>query len=78
MITRTLDIGARFIATEIKSGQTVAGDFFAHLEQLQGKLPRPHAERDIEARVVYGGSDRQQRREIAVIPWGRVKDLWWW
>jgi predicted AAA+ superfamily ATPase len=73
-----LDIGARFIATEIRSGQTVAGDFFAHLEQLKGKLPRPHAEREIEARVVYGGSNQQRRLEIDVIPWNQVKDLSWW
>ncbi len=73
-----LDIGARIIASEIKSGQTVAGDFFAHLEQLPKELPRSQAERGIEARVVYGGSDRQRRREIDVIPWNQVKDLPWW
>jgi len=72
------DIGAGLIATEIKSGQTVAGDFFAHLEQLQEKLPRRYAERGFEARVVYGGSDRQRRRETDVIPWNHVTDLAWW
>ncbi len=73
-----LDIGARFIASEIKSGQTVAGDFFTHLEQLEEMLPRTQVTRDFEARVVYGGSARQRRREIDVVPWNQVKDLTWW
>jgi predicted AAA+ superfamily ATPase len=73
-----LDIGARFIASEIKSGQTVAGDFFTHLEQLEEMLPRTQVTRDFEARVVYGGSARQRRREIDVVPWNQVKDLSWW
>lgn len=73
-----LDTGAHFIAAEIKSGQTVAGDFFAHLEQLHNKLPQSQVARGIEARVVYGGSDRQNRREIDVIPWHQIKEMPWW
>jgi len=73
-----LDVGARLVATEIKSGQTVASDFFTHLEKLGEMLPRTQASREIEARVVYGGSDRQRRRRTDVVPWNRVKDLSWW
>jgi hypothetical protein len=73
-----LDVGARLVATEIKSGQTIASDFFTHLEGLEEMLPRTQASREIEARVVYGGSDRQRRRRTDVVPWNQVKDLSWW
>lgn len=73
-----LDLGDRLIAVEAKSGQTVAGDFFANLERLGTELPAPLAERTREARVVFGGSDPSRRREIEVVPWHRIEDLSWW
>jgi predicted AAA+ superfamily ATPase len=72
-----LDVGDRLIATEIKSGQTVAGDFFTNLEKLMRWQPTVLDDRSLEARVVYGGSQRQQRRTVDVIPWNEIKDLTW-
>jgi hypothetical protein len=73
-----LDLGDRLIAVEAKSGQTVAGDFFANLERLPAELPDALAQRTLEARVIFGGTAPQRRREILVVPWSEVKDLSWW
>lgn len=73
-----LDLGDRFIAVETKSGQTVAGDFFANLQRLTAELPGAFAQRSLEARVVYGGDTPQRRREIDVVPWHQIKDRPWW
>ena len=35
-------------------------------------------DRSFDARVVYGGTQRQRRREVDVIPWNEIKDLIWW
>ena len=73
-----LDVGDRLLAAEIKSGQTVAGDFFTNLERLMRWRPGLFGDRRIDARVVYGGTQRQQRREVDVVPWNEIKDLVWW
>lgn len=73
-----LDVGDRLIATEIKSARTVAGGFFANLERLLRSPPDALAGRDIEPRIVYGGSQRQRRRGTAVVPWNEMHDLEWW
>ena len=50
-------------AIEIKSGATVASDWFVSLNRVAKALPQ------IAARaVVYGGSDRQSRRDAEVVP----------
>ena len=50
-------------AIEIKSGATVASDWFDSLNRVAKSLPQ------IAARaVVYGGSDRQSRRDGEVVP----------
>jgi hypothetical protein len=77
-IDHLIDIGSSMIASEIKSGRTVAGDFFAQLERLPKVLPSLHADRDFESRLIYGGTERQKRRAIDVIPWNQIKDLTWW
>ena len=73
-----LDTVDRLIATEVKSGQTVAGDFFSNLERLTKRSAHLFDNRSIEARVVYGGTQRQQRRHVDVVPWSEIKDLDWW
>lgn len=73
-----LDLGERLIAVEAKSGQTVAGDFFANLERLGNELPAGLQRRSCSQRVVFGGTMPQRRREIDVVPWHQVKDLSWW
>lgn len=72
------DVGDRWIATEIKSGQTVAGDFFSNLEKLMKARDPAFSDRKLECRVIYGGSQSQQRRQVAVVPWSDVRNLAWW
>ena len=50
-------------AIEIKSGATVASDWFDSLDRIAKALP------EITARaVVYGGTERQSRRDGEVVP----------
>lgn len=61
----------RIVPVEIKSGQTVTGDFFNNLKKfltLAGKA----AERGA---LVYGGAQAQSRGTIDVVPWARLHDL---
>lgn len=77
-IDLVVDLGDRLIAVEIKSGQTVAGDFFANLERLPAELPEGLAGRRLDTRVVFGGATPERRRDVEVVPWNRVKDRSWW
>jgi hypothetical protein len=58
--------------------KTVAGDFFANLEKLMAWQPGPFGGRRLEARVAYGGDQRQVRRKVEVVPWDGLKDIDWW
>jgi len=73
-----VETGDRVIATEIKSGQTIAADYFANLRKLATWQPHILTGRSIENRVVFGGSPGQRCRDIQVIPWNEVKDHAWW
>lgn len=53
------------LAIEIKSGQTVAGDFFANLEYWRALTGRSNA----PAAIVYGGGDSYKRNGAAVVSW---------
>ena len=50
-------------AIEIKSGATIASDFFDALNRITKVLPQISAKA-----VVYGGADRQSRRDGEVVP----------
>lgn len=54
-IDHLLEAGDRWIATEAKPKQTVAGDFFTHLEKVSTVFPSLVEDRSVEARIVYGG-----------------------
>lgn len=58
-------------AVEIKSGATVAGDFFAGLEYWGGKL----AGQTLSPWLVYGGDSPQKRSKGAVVPWTGIQPL---
>lgn len=73
-----MDAGDRLIALEVKSGQTIAGGFFANLEKLLALQTQVTSHQRIDPIVVYGGDQRQRRRQIGVIPWNKVKDKVWW
>lgn len=60
-----IDQGAKQLPVEVKSGQTIASDFFAgldHWRQLAGSAAGP-------ATLVYGGADSYERRGVSVLSW---------
>ena len=56
-------------AIEIKSGMTVASDWFKPLNDIADDLPQSTTKA-----VVYGGSEPQHRTAADVIPWGGFAD----
>lgn len=60
-----IEQGQKLIPIEIKSGQTVAADFFSGLRKWS-RLAGDEAGR---AALIYGGEERQGREDVDVIPW---------
>lgn len=58
-------------AVEIKSGATVAGDFFDGLEAFGHLQPGTHPI------LVYGGAERQERTSGLVLPWSELHTVAW-
>jgi hypothetical protein len=65
--------GSNLLAIEIKSGQTVAADFFDALERFQALLKTP----SIAPFLVYGGSSSQARTTVQVVAWGDLNKVDW-
>ena len=66
-----VDQGQTLMPIEIKSGQTVATDFFDGLRTylaLAGKKSKSSA-------LVYGGTRAQTRDKVTVYPWANIHDL---
>ncbi len=61
----------KLLPIEIKSGQTVASDFFDSLKKFQ-KLAGDSVG---SAALIYGGVQGQQRETVKVVPWKRIHDL---
>ena len=59
----------RLAAFEIKSGATVASDWFTTLGRISEDLPAVTTKA-----VVYGGTERQQRTAADVVPWAGFAD----
>ncbi len=72
-----VDTGARLILTEVKSGATVASDFFHGLRRLAEVVEDKVAGVSVESRLVYGGSEAQDRTDARVVPWNRMLELDW-
>jgi len=60
-----IDQGAKQIPIEIKSGQTVASDFFADIDYWRTLAGRP----DGVAGLVSGGDSSYKRRGVSVVSW---------
>ena len=56
---------------EIKSGQTVASDFFDSLKKFQ-KLAGDSVG---QATLIYGGAQGQHRETAKVVPWKKIHDF---
>ena len=60
-----IELGSRLTAVEIKSAQTVAGDFFHGLNYWWTLPGKP----DAPAALVYGGDRQFRRHDVVVYPW---------
>ncbi|MEZ4648193.1 MAG: DUF4143 domain-containing protein [Candidatus Eisenbacteria bacterium] len=60
-----IDLGDRQVPVEVKSGETIASDFFAGLEWWTS-LAGNENESGV---LVYGGQEGASRRKVAVRPW---------
>lgn len=72
------EIGDTLVAVEVKSGRTVAPDYFTALERFATVWESFGAGRVLHRAVVYGGDAPQRRRDVTVVPWSRVDTLRVW
>ncbi|MFH1764880.1 MAG: DUF4143 domain-containing protein [Gemmatimonadota bacterium] len=72
-----LEEASRVVGTECKAGSTVVPDFFRELETLGRLLGSADPPPQTELRLVYGGSVRQRRQGIRVVPWSEMAELKW-
>ncbi len=70
-VDAVVEHAGRLHAIEIKSGQTVASDFFDNLDFWRGQLP----DTAITPWLVYGGTQAQSRERGAVVPWSQIGSL---
>jgi uncharacterized protein len=73
-----IELGRKLLAVETKSGQTIASDFFAGLENFADLVQTSHRQRDVRGFVVYGGAEPQRRSRASIIPWSRLDKCKWW
>jgi predicted AAA+ superfamily ATPase len=71
-VDAVLEAGRGLVAVETKSAQTVASDFFAGLEALAAVLATGRQRRPLRRVLVYGGTDRQHRAGVEVLPWSAI------
>jgi len=66
-----IDTAAKPIALEVKSGQTVASDYFRGLDSWA----RLTGDASARSWLVYGGEERQSRSQAEVLPWKDIHEL---
>ena len=72
-----LESGERLLAIETKSGRTVAEDFFAGLTAFQQLVGSGRRARPLQLVLVYGGTERQKRTRVDVLPWSMIDEYDW-
>lgn len=65
-----IEDGQRLDAVEIKSGQTIAPDFFSSLKRWSELAGYP----EMPARLVYGGDTALSYGNIVVVPWKKIAE----
>jgi uncharacterized protein len=60
-----------FQAVEIKSGETVAADFFSGLDYWRSRLTK----QSLTPWLIHGGTARQDREKATVLPWNNLSSL---
>lgn len=73
-----VELGQSLLAVETKSGETVAGDFFAGVQAFASLMETSRPRRRVHRFVVYGGKDPQARSAGTAIPWSRLDQQRWW
>ena len=66
-----LEAGDRLNAIEIKSGQTIAPDFFSSLK-IWGKLA---GQADLPSWLIYGGGKALTNENISIVPWKNLSQI---
>jgi predicted AAA+ superfamily ATPase len=66
-----IEQGAKLVPVEVKSGQTVAHDFFQGIDDWR----RISGQTDSEAWLVFGGDREQERGRLHVLPWRQIGKL---
>ncbi|OGQ07523.1 MAG: AAA family ATPase [Deltaproteobacteria bacterium RIFCSPLOWO2_12_FULL_40_28] len=66
-----IERGEKLTPVEIKSGQTIADDYFDHLRYWQKMAGRFAS----KAYLVYAGDVRQKRVDVEVIPWTALDEI---
>lgn len=67
----------RLIGVEVKSGATVASDFFAGLETFGRRMAESRDNPEVELRLLFGGETGQSRSAAEVVSWREIQDRPW-
>jgi len=70
-IDMVIEAADKLMAVEIKSGQTIASDFFSALKRWLGLAGDPEA----SAWLVYGGNKKMINKNISCVPWTKIPAL---
>ncbi|MBI5510413.1 MAG: ATP-binding protein [Deltaproteobacteria bacterium] len=65
------------VLAEVKSGETVADDFFAPLRRVSSMFEAKGGRATPECRVVYGGAKGQRRSDVRVVSWRELDAVGW-
>jgi uncharacterized protein len=72
-----VETGERVYGVEVKSGATVASDFLRHLVSFRQRASELVPHLIGTPRLIYGGSRRETRQGVDIIPWNEVPDVAW-
>lgn len=67
--------GGPISAVEIKSGATIASDYFKNLRRLPERLVEAGIGSPPQSYVVYGGALSQRRTDARVLSWRDVQEI---
>jgi hypothetical protein len=70
-----LDRGDAFVAVEVKAGATIPSDAFDGLHAFDAVADAAWPGRTVIRRLIYGGTDGQERSYAHVIPWTHVDSV---
>ena len=74
-VDAVIETGSQLHLIEIKSGETIASDWFAGLEYWRAALKGDKAQGSIKTWLVYGGATAQTRSAAEVLPWTDLHPL---